>query len=194
MGHNNLKQEQVLKLLKCLWKQVIQLPDSEIADLIRSPYRLIFVAAELGNTVFLTELLHSYPDLIWRVDNQDSNIFHIAVLHRHEGIFNLIYEIGSIKDLIVSYRDDDRNNMLHLAGKLACPSRLNIISGAALQMQRELLWFKVNSTLSVFKFIIYLTNSLFCRRWKSSCNQYTEKRKTRNVKHPGYCSLRSIGT
>jgi len=33
--------------------------------------------------------------------------------------------------------------MLHLAGQVAPPNRLNIVSGAALQMQRELLWFKV---------------------------------------------------
>ncbi|KAG2689339.1 hypothetical protein I3760_09G134700 [Carya illinoinensis] len=32
--------------------------------------------------------------------------------------------------------------MLHLAGELAPSSRLKIVSGAALQMQRELLWFK----------------------------------------------------
>ncbi|KAL2456588.1 PGG domain-containing protein [Abeliophyllum distichum] len=38
--------------------------------------------------------------------------------------------------------DNDKNNILQLAGKLAPQSRLNIVSGAALQMQRELLWFK----------------------------------------------------
>ncbi|CAL5412844.1 unnamed protein product [Camellia sinensis] len=50
--------------------------------------------------------------------------------------------IGSIKDLITAYRDEDRNNMLHLAPRIAPPNQLNIVSGAALQMQRELLWFK----------------------------------------------------
>ncbi|XP_031737747.1 ankyrin repeat-containing protein At5g02620 [Cucumis sativus] len=33
-------------------------------------------------------------------------------------------------------------NMLHLVGMLAAPCHLNRVSGAALQMQRELLWFK----------------------------------------------------
>lgn len=46
----------------------------------------------------------------------------------------------------MTYEDENDNNMLHLVGKLAHPSELNIISGAALQMQRELLWFKVNIT------------------------------------------------
>ncbi|CAL5408895.1 unnamed protein product [Camellia sinensis] len=62
--------------------------------------------------------------------------------HQVLGIFNILYEIGLIKDLITAYRDEDRNNMLHLAAKIAPPNQLNIVSGAALQMQRELLWFK----------------------------------------------------
>jgi hypothetical protein len=33
--------------------------------------------------------------------------------------------------------------MLHLAGKLVDVDRLNIVPGATLHMQRELLWFKV---------------------------------------------------
>jgi hypothetical protein len=39
--------------------------------------------------------------------------------------------------------------MLHLAGKLAHSDRLNIVSGAALQMQRELLWFKVSDHIII---------------------------------------------
>ncbi|CAA2990513.1 Ankyrin repeat-containing protein At3g12360 [Olea europaea subsp. europaea] len=37
---------------------------------------------------------------------------------------------------------NSNNNILHLAAKLAPSSRLNSVSGAALQMQRELQWFK----------------------------------------------------
>ncbi|CBI27455.3 unnamed protein product, partial [Vitis vinifera] len=136
------KQTQALRLVKHLWQQVRQRQPSEISDLIRRPSPLLLVAAELGNTVFLTELVGSYPDLIWEADNDNRTIFHIAVLHRRESIFNLIYEIGSMKDLIVPYKDDNDNNMLHLAGRKAPLPQRNIVSGAALQMQRELLWFK----------------------------------------------------
>ena len=138
------KQTQALRLVKHLWQQVRQRQPSEISDLIRRPSPLLLVAAELGNTVFLTELVGSYPDLIWEADNDNRTIFHIAVLHRRESIFNLIYEIGSMKDLIVPYKDDNDNNMLHLAGRKAPLPQRNIVSGAALQMQRELLWFKVS--------------------------------------------------
>ncbi|KAI8011826.1 Ankyrin repeat-containing protein ITN1 [Camellia lanceoleosa] len=143
VGHDkSLKQAQAFELVRLLWKMVIKQDDSEISDLIRSPLRLLFVVAEHGNTKFLIELIEAYPDLIWKVNSQNQSIFHVAVLHRHAGIFNILYEIGSIKDLITAYRDEDCNNMLHLAAKIAPPNQLNIVSGAALQMQRELLWFK----------------------------------------------------
>nr|XP_043617637.1 ankyrin repeat-containing protein At5g02620-like isoform X2 [Erigeron canadensis] len=104
--------------------------------------RILFVAAEMGNTKFIVELIRKYPDLIWKVNDNNQSIFHIAVKHRHEGIYNLLYEIGSMKDLITPLKDDNDNNMLHLVGKSAKKKRLQDVSGVALQMQRELLWFK----------------------------------------------------
>ena len=89
-------------------------------------------------------LIRSYPDLIWKVDEEDHSIFHIAIMNRHEEIFKLIHELGAIKDLIaVDKEANSGNNMLHLAGSLPPLERLNCVSGAALQMQRELLWFEV---------------------------------------------------
>ncbi|KAF8408609.1 hypothetical protein HHK36_004672 [Tetracentron sinense] len=133
---------QAHELVKCLWQQVLLLDDSQIGDLLREPSRPLFAATEFGIVEVVTELIHTYPDLIWKVDNQHRTIFHTAVAHRQQKIFNLIFEIGALKDLITSYKDDNNNNMLHLAGKMAPSNQLNTVSGAALQMQRELLWFK----------------------------------------------------
>lgn len=130
------------ELLKGLWEQFLLLEDTEIADLLRSPSRPLFIAAQFGIVEFVTVLIRSYPDLIWKVDEESRSIFHIAVLYRQEKIFNLIQDIGAHKDMISSYRDSNNHNILHLAGKLAPSNRLNIVSGAALQMQRELLWYK----------------------------------------------------
>lgn len=132
-----------IQLTQNLWNEVIKLKEEDISNLIGYPWRLLFVAAKLGKVEFLTTLIQSYPDLIWKVDENRRTIFHIAILHRYEEIFQLIYEIGAVKDLIATFKDDHGNNMLHLAGKLAPPHRLNCVSGAALQMQREILWFKV---------------------------------------------------
>ncbi|CAN6684843.1 unnamed protein product [Malus baccata var. baccata] len=134
---------QAIELVKQLWKKVLTLEnDSKISDLIRAPSRLLFSAAELGNIDFLIILMRTYPNLIWKVDEQNRSIIHTAVVHRQEKVFNLIYELGGLKDIIASYKDEDNNNMLHLAAKLAPDDRLNIDTGAALQFRRELQWFK----------------------------------------------------
>lgn len=135
--------ELALQVTQRAWIEVIKKDENEISDLIGYPSRILFVAAEMGNVDFLITLILSYPDVIWKVDEKNRSIFHIAIECRHEEIFKLIHEIGAIKDLIASYKDTERNNMLHLAAKIAPPDRLNCVSGAALQMQRELLWFEV---------------------------------------------------
>ncbi|KAF3945944.1 hypothetical protein CMV_027733 [Castanea mollissima] len=103
--------------------------------------QLLFVATEVGNVEFLVKLIHFDVDLLWKTQNNKS-IFCIAVEKRHERIFNLINEIGSIGDLLIDQVEEDGTNILHLAAGLAPREKLNAITGAALQMQRELLWFK----------------------------------------------------
>ncbi|KAH7569647.1 hypothetical protein JRO89_XS06G0226300 [Xanthoceras sorbifolium] len=126
-----------LQLVELLWEKIILLDDIRISMLIGKPGRLIFVAAEQGNDELLSKLIHGYPDLIFKVNDDGYTIFHVAVLNRHERIFNLIYETGSIKDVIVAMEDEQQNNILHLAAKLPPSNRLKILSGAALQLQRE---------------------------------------------------------
>ncbi|GLT33971.1 hypothetical protein SLA2020_085210 [Shorea laevis] len=67
----------------------------------------------------------------------------IAIKHRQENIFNLL--CGTHEEWrfrILNDTDENDNNMLHVAGEIAPPSQLARISGTALQMQRELQWFK----------------------------------------------------
>ncbi|PWA89817.1 ankyrin repeat-containing domain, PGG domain protein [Artemisia annua] len=108
----------------------------------RHSSRVVFVAAKMGNTKFLVELIRGYPDLIWKVNDSRVSIFHTAAKHRQEHIFNLLCEIGAMKDMITPLTDENENNMLHLVGKIAKQKRLADVSGFALQMQRELLWFE----------------------------------------------------
>ncbi|XP_059436354.1 ankyrin repeat-containing protein NPR4-like [Corylus avellana] len=131
------------QLVDDLWKMV-QIPRKQfLPNWDRYDVTLIFEAAKIGNVEFLIELANSYPDLLWQLDKTQMSIFHIAVSCCHESVFNLIYEIGGNKDSLASYANSiTKDNMLHLAGQLAPLHRLNIVSGAALQMQRELLWFK----------------------------------------------------
>ncbi|KAK7413007.1 hypothetical protein VNO78_04821 [Psophocarpus tetragonolobus] len=134
---------QALKLVQRLWELIVSSDEIQLGDLIKSPLsRPLFIAAENGIPEIVIELLYSFPDLLWKVDGQNRSLFHIAIMFRQEKIFNLIYDIGAHKDLITSYRDNNNHNILHLAGKLAPSDQLHVVSGAALQMQRELLWFK----------------------------------------------------
>ncbi|KAF8030334.1 hypothetical protein BT93_E2700 [Corymbia citriodora subsp. variegata] len=127
-----------VKLLELIWREISLLDDEGIRELLSEPSRLLITAAELGNYGFLTVLSRLHPELLWKFDDQKQSIFHAAVSHRHEKIFRLIYDIGAHKDVIAAYKDENDNNILHLAG-MGPPIQL---SGAVLQMRRELLLFK----------------------------------------------------
>nr|XP_043616253.1 ankyrin repeat-containing protein At5g02620-like [Erigeron canadensis] len=103
--------------------------------------RILFVAAEMGNAIFLIELLRAYPDLIWSVNDDNYSIFHVATINRHQDVYNLLYEIGPMKDMLTSLEDKNGNNMLHLVGMTSRTMRSQKF-GASLLMQRELSWFK----------------------------------------------------
>ena len=104
----------------------------------------LLVAAKEGNVEFLIEVIRMNTNLLWIVDTNMRTIFHIAVEERHKNIFNILNDISSIKSLILEYiTKDEGNNILHLAAKSASQHKLNAISGAALQMQQEFLWYKV---------------------------------------------------
>ncbi|KAM7524705.1 hypothetical protein LguiA_014607 [Lonicera macranthoides] len=131
------------KLLESILEILLHTKETEILKMISKCPELVLEAAKLGNIEFLVMLLQRFPDLIWTTDSSyHRSIFHLAILNRHRGIFNLIYEVDSIRSFLTSKRDEIDNNMLHLAAKLAPQTELNMVSGAALQMQRELLWFK----------------------------------------------------
>jgi hypothetical protein len=160
------------ELTEGLWKNIQKLPDKKFLDLVVEHSSFLFVAAESGNVEFLTILLRSHTDLMWKTDSKKRNLFHISVLHRQESVFNLIYEIGAFKDMIALCVDKNQNTMLHLAGELAPTKRLKIISGAIFQMQQELLWFKVCYhiipifLISLVALLPYNLHLYYCRRSK----------------------------
>ena len=130
------------RLVEKLWYLV--LPTENFIEFIKSFSGLLFDAAELGNVEILVILIRSHLDLLWIVDNNNRTLFHVAALYRHENIFSLIYELGGIKDLIASYKEkQSKDTLLHLVARLPPMNRQQVGSGAALHMQKELLWFKV---------------------------------------------------
>ncbi|KAJ1423239.1 Ankyrin repeat [Sesbania bispinosa] len=141
-NETGMKDTSILNLIKRMWDIILFLDDTTMMETITEPSQVIFIAAEVGNFEFLSVILSTYPDLIWELDTMGQSIIHIAVLYRHASIFNLIQEIGPVKDFIITFMDDEENNLLHCAAKLAPPNQLNLVSGAALQMMLELSWFE----------------------------------------------------
>ncbi|KAI3706231.1 hypothetical protein L6452_23830 [Arctium lappa] len=102
----------------------------------------ITTAVESGNYEVLKECISAYPSVIWS-EFEEFKLLHEAIKQRQEQVYNLIYQMSTYKALVLSEADDETNeNILHIAAKLAPSHRLNNITGAALQMQRELQWFE----------------------------------------------------
>ncbi|KAK0606640.1 hypothetical protein LWI29_001963 [Acer saccharum] len=143
-SHNRelMMSNQALELVNNCLERAIETQKMDIGELIRKPSNLLFDAAKSGNFEFLAKLVRSYPDLVHLLDEQERSIFHIAILHRHTDIFNLIYEIGFDKELLATYEDNEKNTMLHLAAKYPSPPPVSDLPGPALEMQQELLMFK----------------------------------------------------
>ncbi|CAN1345073.1 Ankyrin repeat-containing protein NPR4, partial [Linum perenne] len=99
--------------------------------------------AAIGGVMRITEcLVRRAPELV-RVPNLNGHIpVVVAALYGQEKIFSLIYKMGAKKNAMATSWDLDDNNILHQAAFLAPPSRLESVTGAALQMQRELQWYK----------------------------------------------------
>lgn len=136
-----LKHVQALEILRLATQTIIVNDDIEdqVKDALLEP---LLKASHCGIVEFVIEIAKSYPLAIFAIDKDERNIFHLATVRRHEKIFNLLYKMGGEKYTITESSDITGNNMLHLAAALAPPSQLERVSGAALQMQRELQWFK----------------------------------------------------
>ncbi|XP_017970847.1 PREDICTED: ankyrin repeat-containing protein At3g12360 [Theobroma cacao] len=135
-----LKHVQAKELLTCVCREVSTLEDeNRVQSLVKKP---LFDAVKNGLVEFVTDLMKHYPEVLWLYDDKERNIFFVAAAERQEKIFSLIYKMGAKKNYMATHWDKDSNNMLHQAAFLAPSSQLDRVSGAALQMQRELQWFK----------------------------------------------------
>ncbi|KAI3508857.1 hypothetical protein L1887_23877 [Cichorium endivia] len=131
------EENQAIQLLRNIWENIVKLPAGKIDEMLRGPAdqimkdkypsRVLFVAAEMGNTAFILELI------------------------RH-GVYSLLHEIGPIKASIINLEDEGGNNMLHLVGipkKKDTSSQFADIEGPILQMRHELQWSKVHRSLTI---------------------------------------------
>ncbi|KAA8544471.1 hypothetical protein F0562_022489 [Nyssa sinensis] len=131
--------KQVVQLVRCLCKEIGSLNNH---DSYRSHYEVpILLAASLGIYEVVEEIVDTFPNAAWSVNEDNHNIIQIAVIHRCENVFNLIYQMNDHKHYLTTplLPDSGGNTILHLAGRLAPLHKLNSVSGAALQMQQPLM-------------------------------------------------------
>ncbi|KAI3844645.1 hypothetical protein MKX03_026747 [Papaver bracteatum] len=103
-------------------------------------------AMKHGTVEFVAECLKKFPFMLWSGFNGQKMI-PMAIIERNEIILTLLCEANMntytpMKNQLLSYRDEKGNTILHHAAKLASSFQLNLISGLALQMLREIQWFK----------------------------------------------------
>ncbi|MCL7036743.1 hypothetical protein MKW94_029056, partial [Papaver nudicaule] len=132
---------QALELLRVIGLQISNMNVQQLKE--ARAYDAVVRTAKFGIIEYFKELTDSCPHLIFSVDvsNENIGLFQVAVLNRQDKIYNFISQMGEKKNRahVIS---SSGNNMLHLAGFLAPPSQLDKVSGAALQMQREIQWFQ----------------------------------------------------
>ncbi|KAL0008118.1 hypothetical protein SO802_009620 [Lithocarpus litseifolius] len=91
---------------------------------------------------FVSEMVKADPQFVFSRTAVSSNIFSAAVQNRRAKIFSLIYGFYTKSNLASTPDSSYGNSLLHMAGMSAPSTSLDHIAGAALQMQRELQWFK----------------------------------------------------
>ena len=112
----------------------------------------IFEATRRNASTFVRIIMFWFPDAIWSTNEDGHNFIQYSVINRSEKIYNLLYEMSEHKNIYKTIKDSSGNNLLHLAARLAPTNKLNLISGAALRIQRELQWFKVSTLTNDSKF------------------------------------------
>ncbi|XP_014519691.1 uncharacterized protein LOC106776734 [Vigna radiata var. radiata] len=134
------QKNEFLQILRYYKDIVSKLNSSQLRDYL--VYDAMLEAAKHGNVEFINAMWEANHDLLWAMDNHGRDIFSYAVLHRKHNVFQLMHTLCGNKDIINYSTDMFGNNLLHLAARLGPLSDLNLRPGAALQMQREIQWFK----------------------------------------------------
>nr|XP_043631469.1 uncharacterized protein LOC122602921 [Erigeron canadensis] len=137
---DKVKHNKALLVLKCICEELQKIEkESEV----RKHYsEAVLYALEQDNTEAFEEIIKSFPQAIWTKKN-GLNLIQLSIVNRSENVYSfLVHKAVINKHAHRILKDENGNNILHLAGQLAPIHKLNMVSGAALQMQRELQWFE----------------------------------------------------
>lgn len=108
-----------------------------LTGLIESPF---LIAGRRGVKEMVEAILNNFPMAIHDIDLEHKNIIMLAAEHRQPDIYMIFLKRKT--ESWFGKVDAGGNTVLHLAAKHSDNQPL-LIPGAALQMQREIKWFKV---------------------------------------------------
>lgn len=103
----------------------------------------LLVAAKMGIVEMVKGILSAVPGAIQDQDSQGKNVLMLAAENRQPGVFSFLMRTD-LPDYVFRHVDNDGNSILHLAANLGEKQPWRI-TGAALQMQCEILWYTVKS-------------------------------------------------
>ncbi|KAL9690428.1 hypothetical protein QQ045_010826 [Rhodiola kirilowii] len=163
-----LKHKQIDQLMKAIVTAVLRVGDHSVVWNVLG--LAMSVAARHGIHELIEECSVRYPDIIWAKFN-GLYVFSKAIEFRQVEVYNFVYQMSGHVGLAMSSTNEN-DNALYLVGKKASEHRLNTVTGAALQMQRELQWFK-----EVEKFVEPLFNEALDEKRKTPRMVFTEEHK-----------------
>ncbi|KAI3862150.1 hypothetical protein MKW92_020630 [Papaver armeniacum] len=140
--NQKLVHQQAIALIKHLLEGVCK--STTLVFFFNNNPNLMKIAIKHGIIEFIAECLEKNSNLIWeRISGE--RMIETAITERKEMILNLLCETADKlqeKIDLVSRTDLEKNTILHYAARLAPFAQLSLVSGAALQMQREMQWFR----------------------------------------------------
>ncbi|RZC84815.1 hypothetical protein C5167_047599 [Papaver somniferum] len=141
--NQKLVHQQAIALIKQMLMEICKL--TTLSRFLGDNPNIMRIAIKHGIIEFVSECLQKNDNLIFSTIPGEGSMIQLAIKERKEMIVELICKsgdkIGEKIDLL-SRRDADKNNILHYAAKLAPFAQLNLVSGAVLQIQREMQWYK----------------------------------------------------
>ncbi|KAL5555238.1 hypothetical protein UlMin_037474, partial [Ulmus minor] len=104
-----------------------------------------FEAIKRENFNFILMLINSIKRIVYLTDDKSRNMYMLAIAHRNPKLFSLFFWDKQDQELKLDaslFKDKWQNNLLHMVGASTPPTALDRMSKPALQMKRELMWFK----------------------------------------------------
>ncbi|KAI3862149.1 hypothetical protein MKW92_020629 [Papaver armeniacum] len=140
--NQKLVHQQAIALMKQMLMEICKL--TTLSRFLGDNPNIMKIAIKHGIIEFVVECLKKNDNIIFSTIPGEGSMIQMAISERKEKIVDIICKSGDKlgeKIDLLSRRDVDRNTILHYAAKLAPFAQLNLVSGAVLQIQREMQWY-----------------------------------------------------